>query len=415
MSGDTAGGFYARPDTMIGALQRGLGRGAHRAMVDPDAPDVVNACLRRDWRWDWQVDERHVYLARLVRDLRMPITPITVQLHNAPPFESDDDNAFAVALGVLEVLGRAGVDGAVEAARDYVRQGARWLEALQTLAGAWPVAWWDDLYPVIAGRIDALTEYEALWRSPPWTIWADRAERIAAAVQSATRRPGPPRPFAQESTEALLTLLRQADRADDWRPALQELRRRPPEPDLLGLVEDLAGNKAAGSLHGVIDAFGALALPAARRWTKTAEHPLAWAGLWLLAAHGDATDAQALVAGLDWLDARPGDRCGYDDLAVGLARIGGPTAAAALPRLHRLWFSPHSYERAAYLRAVLTLDPASAQRKLLEGLWDCEADVRLLAVQQTPLDDRAREQLRYLRDDPIERADVRAAAMDRLG
>ncbi|GAB7045205.1 hypothetical protein [Catenuloplanes indicus] len=134
-------------------------------------------------------------------------------------------------------------------------------------------------------------------------------------------------------------------------------------------------------------------------------------GLRLLATHGDVTDIPVLVAGLDRLDARPDDRCGYDELVSGLARIGGPPAATTLPRL---WFSPHSYERASYLRALATLDLAGAQRKIIEGLWDCEADVRLLAVQRTPLDDRIRQRLQYLRDDPIETAEVRAAAMDRL-
>jgi hypothetical protein len=276
------------------------------------------------------------------------------------------------------------------------------------------VAWWDDLYPVIADRIGDRTEHEAFWPAPPWTTWADRDARIAAAAQSAKRRPAPRCPFAEEPTGALLALLRRADRADDWRPALRELSRRPPEPELLDLVEDLAGDKAAGPLHGVVEQLGVLAVPAARRWTGTADHPLAWAGMWTLAAHGDATDVPALITGFDRLDARPDHRCGYHDLARGLARIGGPAAAAAVPRLHRLWFSPHSYERAAYLQALVALDPPSARRKLAEGLRDCEADVRLLAVRHARMDDRVRGQLRYLRDDPMEVAEVRAAAAQRL-
>src|SRR5262245_30399842 len=102
MSSDTDGWHYASVNTVSGALQRGLGRGAHQVASTPDAPDLVTACLRRDYRWDWQVDERDVYLARLVRDLRMPIAPITAQLRDAPPPDSDDDNVFAVALGVFE-------------------------------------------------------------------------------------------------------------------------------------------------------------------------------------------------------------------------------------------------------------------------------------------------------------------------
>ncbi|MFI6265871.1 hypothetical protein [Micromonospora sp. NPDC051006] len=98
----------------------------------------------------------------------------------------------------------------------------------------------------------------------------------------------------------------------------------------------------------------------------------------------------------------------------GLARIGGPQASAELPRLRRLWFSPHSYERADYLRARLALDPDGASGCLSEGLGDCESAVRLLAAQHVTLDDRSRDRLRYLRDDPIEAADVRAAAAARL-
>ncbi|GAB7036966.1 MULTISPECIES: hypothetical protein [Catenuloplanes] len=273
MSGDTGGWHYANPNTVPGALQRGLGRGAHQVASTSDASDLVTACLRRDYRWDRQVDERDVYLARLVRDLRMPIAPVITRLYEAPPRDSDDENAFTVALGVLEALGRADVDEAVEGVRRYVRHGAR------------------------------------------------------------------------------------------------ELRRRPPAPEFLDLAEDLADRSTAGHVHGVITKLGALALPAARRWAGTAGHPLTWTGLRLMAAHGDATDVPALVAGLDWLDARPDDRCGYDELAGGLARIGGPSAATTLQRLHRLWFSPHSYERASCLRAPATLDPAGAQRKIIEGLW----------------------------------------------
>jgi len=405
---------YASPRTVAGALQRGLGRGARRAMVDPAAPDLVTDCLRRDYRWSWQVDQRDVYLARLVRDLRLPLAPITALLYAAPPEESDHDNAFTATLDVLEVLGRAGVDGAVDEARRCIREGDRWLDTLQTVARAWPIAWWDDLYPAVADRLNAADEPRPLWLSPPWTHWAQRDPRIAAAASAARSRPGPPRPFADTPTADLLAALREPDRADQWRPVLRELRRRPPEPGLLELVDTSPLTATGGPLGGAILRLGVLAVPAARRWAATEEHPLRWTALELLAAHGDTADAPALVAGLDWLDSRPDELCGYDDLAGGLARIGGPTATSVLPRLRRLWFSPHSHERASYLRALVTLDPARAPRLLTEGLWDCEEDVRLLAAQRAPLDDATRERLEYLRDDPIETADIRATARSRL-
>jgi Universal stress protein family len=70
-----------------------------------------------------------------------------------------------------------------------------------------------------------------------------------------------------------------------------------------------------------------------------------------------------LRSALRRLDERTDDMCGYDRLFDGLARIGGADARAELPRLRQLWASPHSYERAAYLRARLALDPDDVQKR----------------------------------------------------
>ncbi|MEV0398257.1 hypothetical protein [Polymorphospora rubra] len=414
MSDDTEGGrwYYAGRRTFAGALQRGLGRGAHRAMVDPAAPDLIAHCLRRDHRWDWQVDDRAVYLARLVRDLEMPVEPIADRLFTAPAEPDDHDNEFENTLEVLEALGRAGASGVVDGLRRYIRDGERWLDVLEEVAASWPSEWWEDLYPGVAGRL-ASAAHQPLWRSPPWTAWAARDARIAAWIDAA-RRPVPPRPFADQSTATLLARLREPVHGPDRKAILRELRRRPPEPALLELVDDLLADDPGPALPAAIRQLGPAALPAARDWAATPEHPLTWTALRILAAHGDDTDAATLIAGLDWLDSRPDDLCGYDVLVGGLARIGGPTAVEVVPRLGRLWFSPHSYERPDYLRAWVVLDPAGASRGLAEGLWDCEAGVRLLAARHAPLTDMTRERLCYLRDDPLETDDVRAAAVARL-
>jgi hypothetical protein len=142
---------------------------------------------------------------------------------------------------------------------------------------------------------------------------------------------------------------------------------------------------------------------------------MVWTAYLVLAEHGEDGDHPALFAAWEWLDRRTHDRCGYDALATGIARIGGPAARAAVPRLRRAWFSPHSYERATYLRAVTALDPDAARLLLREGFWDCESDVRRFAAEHAPLDDTTRDQLRYLRDDPMETTEVRATATRRLG
>ncbi|MEU1288584.1 hypothetical protein [Kitasatospora sp. NPDC005856] len=61
---------YAPAGSLPGLLQRGRGLGARMAAEDPSsATGLVLGCIRWDWRWDAQVDHRHLYLTRLVRDL----------------------------------------------------------------------------------------------------------------------------------------------------------------------------------------------------------------------------------------------------------------------------------------------------------------------------------------------------------
>jgi len=127
-----------------------------------------------------------------------------------------------------------------------------------------------------------------------------------------------------------------------------------------------------------------------------------------------------LLAALDRLG---DDWCGYDVLTEGLARIlaGSPPATHAdsramlVRRLRQLTAaSPHSYERASYLRSLLLLDTQRTTALLPIHLLDCEPQVRLLATQHTPLTGDAHRWLTELRDDPIEQEEIRGAAAERL-
>jgi hypothetical protein len=90
----------------------------------------------------------------------------------------------------------------------------------------------------------------------------------------------------------------------------------------------------------------------------------------------------------------------------------GPLAAEGLPIIQALWLeTPHSYERASYLTALLAIDPDHATPLLERGLFDCEADVRLFAVRNVRRGRRlADRRLAYLRDDPLESDELRGAA-----
>ncbi|MFI7211494.1 hypothetical protein ACIBP4_11655 [Micromonospora maritima] len=405
--------YYAEPTTFTGSLQHGLGRGAHRARHDPQAPPAVLACVRRDYRWDRLVDERAVYLARLVRDCGLPTPPLLDLLREHQV--GDDDNTFDNTLDVLEVLGRAGDPHAVDGLRGYVRDGPRWVDALQTMARDWPREMWDDLLPVARTRLERGDRVDdVLWRGRPWSDWAEVDDRIAGEVAAFRPRAAGTRPFAQRPTEDLLAMLRAGGR-DRRTAALRELNRRGPQPALLDVVDELPVPELHGPLSRAVGLLGPLALPLARAWAAPPVHPMVWTAYLVLARHGDESDLPALLAAWDWLDRRTDDLCGYDALAEGVARIGGPAARAVVPRLRRAWFSPHTFERAAYLRAVVALAPGDTDPLLFEGLWDCESDVRRFAAEHAPLDDATRPRLSRLRDDPMETPEVRAAAAARLG
>ncbi|GLZ62328.1 hypothetical protein [Micromonospora sp. NBRC 107095] len=103
----------------------------------PDHGSMVHTCTTRDTRWDWQVDDRYRYLARLLHDLRLDPAALVAQLRACGPYRpwpqtdpTDDASQFNLAVGVLEALARKGNTQAHETLRGYVRDGVRCIDAL---------------------------------------------------------------------------------------------------------------------------------------------------------------------------------------------------------------------------------------------------------------------------------------------
>jgi hypothetical protein len=420
---------YAPYRTLRGALQRGRGTAAARLRDRPDQAQLVYECTSRDTRWDRQVDDRYTYLARLLRELRLDPSPLVTQLRACGPYrpwpqpDPTDGDRFALAVGILEALARAGDAQARESLRSYVGDGERWIGALETLAYQWPVVWWDDLWEIAAARLSTDDAAQLLPDGEPWRRWRGRDPRLDALL-AAAERPAVrlcPAELAAVPDADLAAALR-AVLTGRVRPAsvLREIRRRGrPVPELLDIVEHLAPARPPG-LFGALRTLGPLVAPAARRWGADPDHPLFADAAHLLAEHGDEQDIPVLLAALD----RLADKwCGYDSLTEGLARIltHAPPATHADTRTSLVgklrWLtmaSPHSYERTSHLRSLLLLDRQQTTGNLPIHLLDCEPGVRLQAAQHTPLTDDARHWLAELRDDPIEEEEVRNAASERL-
>jgi len=273
--------FYADTRTLEGALQRGRGVGALRALKDPQqAAEAVYACIRRDHRWDWQIDERGTYLARLVRDLGLDTAPITAQLWSTDRVApEEDDHAFELSVGVLTRLALAGYGGAEAELLRYLREGERWTYVIEALAAGWPVERWDGLRdPALARLARPAAEREELfaWREP-WQRW--QPEGIPPWAGPRPR----PRPYRETEDPGLLAALTDPALSPASKgEALFELARRPPRPELLELAPSLTTGKPPRPLTGLrraILAQGALALPQARLWSADPGSPLRGLGL----------------------------------------------------------------------------------------------------------------------------------------
>ncbi|MGW2401700.1 hypothetical protein ACWCYY_34620 [Kitasatospora sp. NPDC001664] len=388
---------YRPVNSLAGMLQRGHGSGARSALGHPDhAAPLVLDMIRRDWRWD-STDDRALYLARLVRDLALPRGPIAALL-------GEDDQQTERACEVLELLALDGDGEAREALRSYVRAGAHWVPVLESLAGRWPVTWWEEFGEVARERIGA--HPDPLWMTEPWARFGIPTERCAA-------RPAAP-DLSGPADGELLALL--ATGAGDRTASLRELARRAPTEELLPLVPSPAtpdGRRPLPLLRRAVDRLGPAAVPAARRWVGDERPWLARLGADVLADHLGPEVIPHLVAQLaEQRAARAW--CGPDLTARRLARFG-PEAAGAAADLRWFWLrTPHSYERAAYLEALAAIVPAGLQQGYLLSLWDCEEASRLLGVARAPDGPEVAARLAELRDDPMEEPEVRASARARL-
>ncbi|MFE7563207.1 hypothetical protein [Kitasatospora sp. NPDC057500] len=369
------------------------------AVEDPvGVAEIVHGCLRWDWRWDG-LDERGVYLARLVRDLGLELGPVVEGL-------AGGEERCERAARVLELLALSGSWEAREALREYVGEGEHWRDVLEEMAREWPVGWWEDLGAVVRARMKG--DEADLW-GEPWARWGMETRHPEDG-------PGSADPLAAETNARLVELLADPGERGRWGDVVRLLARREPEPGLLPWVPSLGsadGERPLPLLPRAVRILGAAAVPAAREWVAAEQEWLAGLGHTVLADFGDVEDIPVLVAGLerDWVEKR---WCGPDRTARGLTRFGREAREAA-SLLRRFWlWTPHSYERAGYLEALAAIDPAGLDGIYVECLWDCEDAARLMGVERAPDQPDVRERLAYLRDDAMETAEVRAAASARL-
>lgn len=405
-------------DTLHGQLQRGLGRAARQAAGRPGAGEFVYDCVRRDPRWDHQVESRSLFYARLVLDLELPVGPIADHLTDPEGRTDGDQWRDSLAIEVLADLLRLSRRDAAGPLRRYADEGAHWYDALHALTELGDPALAEGLDEIAVARCDD-DDLHWLVAEPDNAVirdWARRQPRIAAAV---VRRAadGPPglrcahRPDASGRSDA--ELLEEARLSGDSAvAAILELGRRR-SPVLLDLAEELLPGRPGrygGLVCRAIRDLGPLAVPRARVWT-TGPSGCFDVGIAVLARYGTEQDVPAL---LNDLDAALYER-NWGAAASPVEGLGRLRAGLAVPLLKTIWTeSEYAYLRPRLLTALIRTAPCTAEAYAAEGLWDCEEDVRRVAVASAPLGEDNLLRIRRLHGCAAEDPDVRSAAALRL-
>jgi len=363
------------PDTIFGQLQRGRGAGHRRASVAPDGADLVLRCLAHDSRWDRQTDDRTDYLLRLVIALDVPATAIHLDAH-------DPDAGLGPAFDVLVGLSGRGSTDAAGALHEYLATAPDLdfgtTEAVWTGAGP---AGRRGLRELVLGRIsdDELAASVTRHVDGPWQAWADDP-RVASAIDALPPIEHRVRPdLTSSSTADLHRLAARGDSFLESTAAFRELSRRG-DRVLLDLAERLDLRNSFGVVPGLqrpLVGLGAVSIPRARTWVDSEDEWLCSLGRDVIAAHGEAADADQV---LEWFDkaVADGEWCVTEDLATALGRLGPGSAVASLT--HAWELTPHSYARQFYLRALVALDGPGLDAVLDEAVDDCEEPVREIAV-----------------------------------
>ncbi len=438
------------PDTLLGQLQRGLGRGYLAAIRAKRGSEELLTCIAHDPRWDRQLEERAAYYGRLAVELRVPVEPIAAALGRG-----ERDGLRSLPADVLAEMAVRGRDDALAALRHGLHQAA-WLLALEALSDA------EDEYDEVLLRPEDLAAVAGHDREDlrqaftatgglPWRGWAAEEpglrralEDSCLALESAPRAAAPPPNRAMSTSELLsiadprnrvnvihllskrrdatsIAALVRAARSDEPNEYLTAYRALGAQgnTELLEHVsthlEADPGGRSQTALRGAMLRYleslpAGLTLPRARRW--------------LGQRGGAAVAAQHILE----RNARPDDRdlvervlgAALDQGAIyracsmveALGTIGDPRSAPLLVSVFER--SPYAWARPRVLQALAASGSEQAAPLAQEALWDCDEEARELGARWSALDESSRDRLAEMLRDRFERENVRTAARTRL-
>jgi hypothetical protein len=175
----------ADPDSLLGMLQRGRGKGYLIALESP--PETVwpllYECVTNDPRLDKQVEDREEYYGTLILATRMDLEPFRSYLVENNANGNSPDWSLWLPLGVVSYLAEDRQNAAaLQILREYVLYGQEWEHALRVLADADTLVALEQSVAALCHRINSdanvlVQFHEAVQESWKWYVWHDEETR----------------------------------------------------------------------------------------------------------------------------------------------------------------------------------------------------------------------------------------------
>jgi hypothetical protein len=380
-----------------------------------EAQDLLVGCLASDPRWDRQVESRGFLYSEIAEATALESAPVIAVLDAIEPQEAGWCAEADLALQVLTDMAVRGDEPARSALRRQVEYGPLWADAVGQVEceeSLWP-GYGDLLAKRLRAEGFAERFVSQLFQSridaEPWLSWRTRHADLERAAQSlyASGWARPPRrpehKLARQTTQDLIELsqsngrelatrrtpddvrlLREAALTGEGfakRNALEALGRQG-DPSLID--EALRPLRAVdcGSLRAAAHRYlrelpADISLGPGREWF-VGEPALRSAGEMILERHGQPSDLPLLVSELTPA-LRQGEMHRLCSILEALVRFPeeGPFPAAEDVFVE----VPYSYARIRAVRILRATDKSFRDRFSYECLWDCEGQIRDIAVE----------------------------------
>ncbi|MVU78012.1 hypothetical protein GPX89_12230 [Nocardia sp. ET3-3] len=417
---------WADSDSLPGLIQRGRGACYDLASAQREqAAKHVLDCIVHDPRWDHQVEDRSWLYATLAAELS--VDPKRFRAAYARPADPHGDSDAWLAVGTLEHLAQADIDGSVGELRHYLRTGRDLSLALGALLPfAEHVEARGLLHEVLEVADDEQLLSEARWvdlSASPWPQWRAGSARLDRILDAAERHPNP-EPTMRTRTE------RETAERERVLAAAGEMRHVPAvaaatlsaeawETMLLDVEPELLADETVPWTARIAarNQLWKLRSPRARTWAEVhadLEGEPGYTALSLLGDLGEQSDAPRLLEHLVAAHTG-GDDYMYSQCTL-VAALRRLTYRPAIPIIETVFDTTvYSYLRIRCAEALGCLSAEFTRTRAVECLTDCESSTREIAISRVDLSiPRARERLARIAADPMEEDENRRAAAARI-